>query len=330
MAIGACEYAALRASAADVEAEATKNEATRMNVARKVTVGYFSVLLAQAEVDALRESRELSARRDAQIKSRVAIGKSRVTDGMGSEVQLANAKAQLDVALMHLESARRLLASSAALSADLSQILMKEGVCDVALGDVPLANWNDVEARIRNRPDLIAERIALKIAGESVSIARAGHLPVIDLGANYHLKRAESRLDGADWDVSLTASLPLFSGGSVSAAVREAKAIEVQQSERLKMSEREALDEGRDLWERYQSGRKQIALLEEAARRSEAFYRRVAQDERMGLASSLETLQALNSSIDSRRAATKARVQLAQTWRELLLITQGRSSGVRE
>jgi outer membrane protein TolC len=128
----------------------------------------------------------------------------------------------------------------------------------------------------------------------------------------------------------LTASLPLFSGGSVSAAVREAKAIEVQQSERLKMSEREALDEGRDLWERYQSGRKQIALLEEAARRSEAFYRRVAQDERMGLASSLETLQALNSSIDSRRAATKARVQLAQTWRELLLITQGRSSGVRE
>jgi hypothetical protein len=39
----------------------------------------------------------------------------------------------------------------------------------------------------------------------------------------------------------------------------------------------------------------------------------------MGLASSLETLQALNSSIDARRAAIRARVQLAQTWRVLLL-----------
>ncbi|MEY4631359.1 MAG: hypothetical protein RIQ81_1479 [Pseudomonadota bacterium] len=325
---GGREYAALRAAKAGVEAQATSLEATQIKVARGITARYFAALAAQAEVAALQELRDLSSRRDSQIKSRVAIGKSRPTDGLGSEVQLSSAKAQLDVATLQLETARHQLVSDAGIPLEERPVLMKSGVCDVTLGNVPLANWSDIEARILSRPDLEAERIAVKIAGESVAIARAGHLPSVDLAANYHLKRADARFDGSDWDVTLSATLPLFSGGGVSAAVREAKAVEMQQALRLKLAERQALDEGRDLWERYNTGRRQVDLLQEAASKSESYYRRVAQDERLGLASSLETLQALNSSIDARRAAVKARVQLAQTWRELLLVIREPAAGI--
>ncbi len=308
---GGREYALLRSARAQVDAGTAKVAGTRIKTGREITASYFSVLAAQAEVASLSELSKLSERRLGEIKSRIAIGRSRATDGLGAEAQVSSARAQLDGARIQLESSLRALVSATGINA--------ASVCDVTLGDLPFANWDDIKVKVLARPDLIAERIALNMAGEGVKVARAGHLPSLDLSGNYYLKRPDTRFSSGDWDVTLNASLPLFSGGGVSAAVREAKARESQQSMRAQLAERVAIDEARDLWEKYQASRKQSGLLEDSASKSDAWYRRVAQDERMGLATSLETLQALNSSIDARRAAVKARVQLAQTWRTLLL-----------
>ena len=308
---GGREYALLRSARAQVDAGAAKAGGARIKAAREITGLYFNSLAAQAEVSSLTELSKLSERRLGEIKNRVAIGRSRATDGLGAEAQVSSARAQLDGAKIQLDSSLRQLGSATGSAV--------KSVCDLTVGALPVAGWDDIKAKVLARPDLMAERIALNIAAEGVKVARAGHMPNIDLSGNYYLKRADSRFSSGDWDVTLNASLPLFSGGGVNAAVREAKAREAQQALRQQQSERAASDEASDLWERYQSSRTQTALLEDSAAKSDAYYRRVAQDERMGLASSLETLQALNSSIDARRAAIRARVQLAQTWRILLL-----------
>ncbi len=318
---GGREYALLRAANAQLEAGQAKAAAAMVKSARDLTVMYFNTLGAQAEVAALTDLRGLSERRYSEIKSRVAIGRSRATDGLGAEAQVSSARAQLDAAKIQLESVRRSLESATGLKVD--------SVCDVPVGDVavggvpggagPTADWEHVRQKVLARPDIIAERIALDVARESVNAARAGHMPSFDLSGNYYLKRATSSSANSNWDVTLSASLPLFSGGGVNAAVREAKAVEVQQSFRQQLAERSALDEARDLWERFAASQKQNEMLDESAKKSDVYYRRVAQDERLGLASSLETLQALTSAIDARRAAVKARVQLGQTRQTLQL-----------
>lgn len=311
---GGREYALLRAANAQVEAGQAKSVAAKVKAARDLTVMFFNTLGAQAEVAALTDLRSLSERRYSEIKSRVAIGRSRATDGLGAEAQVSSARAQLDAAKLQLESMRRSMESATGLKVD--------SVCDVPLGESPLAEWQDVRTKVLSRPDMIAERIALNVARESVNAARAGHFPSLDLSGNYYLKHAYSRSTSGNWDVTLSASLPLFSGGGVNAAVREAKSVEVQQSLRQQLAERMALDEARDLWEGYSARQKQNALLDESAKKSDSYYRRVAQDERLGLATSLETLQALTSAIDARRAAVKARLQLGQT-RQTLLLAMG-------
>lgn len=308
---GGREYALLRAANAQVEAGQARAAAANVKAARDLTILYFSTLGAQAEVAALNDLRSLSERRYSEIKSRVAIGRSRATDGLGAEAQVSSARAQLDAAKIQFESVRRSMDSATGLKVD--------SVCDTPLLESPVADWQQVRVKVLSRPDMIAERIALDVAKESVNAARAGHLPNIDLSGNYYLKRSDSRSAGSNWDVTLSASLPIFSGGGVNAAVREAKSVEVQQSLRQQLAERMALDEARDLWERYVASQKQNALFDESAKKSDAYYRRVAQDERLGLATSLETLQALTSAIDARRTAVKARVQLGQTLHTLLL-----------
>ncbi len=308
---GGREYALLRAANAQVESGNANVEATRIRAARTMTNLFFNALGAQAELAALTDLQNLSERRHSEIKSRVAIGRSRATDGLGAEAQVSSARAQVDAAKVQFDSTRRALSSATRTEVNT--------VCEVSPGHLPVARWEDVRLKVMARPDLIAEQIAVKIAAENVEAARAGHMPTLDASGNFYLKRADSRSSAGNWDVTLNASLPLYSGGGVNAAVREAKAIEMQQVLRRQLAEKDAIDEAYDLWERYSASRKQNQLLDESATKSDAYYRHVAKDERLGLATSLETLQALNSAIDSRRAAVKSRIQLGQTWRTLLL-----------
>ena len=314
---GGREYALLRGANSQVEAGKQKIDAEKITVARELTRLYFDTLAAQSEVAALTELHSLSERRHAEIKSRVAIGRSRVTDGLGADAQVSSARAQLDAAKIQLDSLRRSLASATNSAPN--------SVCDVTLGELPVASWQELRAKIMSRPDLTAGRIISKIASEQVTVARAGHWPSLDLTGNYYLKRAQSQSTSSsssasnDWDVLLSASLPLFSGGSVNAAVREAKAREIQQNLSVQLAEKNALNEGSDLWERFSASRKQNKVFDESAAKSDAWYRRLAKDERLGLATSLESLQALNASIDARRAAVKARIQVLLTWRTLIL-----------
>src|SRR5690606_4181152 len=75
--------------------------------------------------------------------------------------------------------------------------------------------------KVQNRPDIQASRQDTKLAERQVSIAKGGHYPSVDLVGNYYLSRT-GVLDSADWDVGVAVVIPLYEGGSVNSAVREA------------------------------------------------------------------------------------------------------------
>lgn len=323
---GGQEYALLRSAKAQVAAAEAKLDDAKVRLAGEAAAAYFDARLAAAEVDALKELTKVSERRFADIKKRAAIGRSRAADLLGAEAQAQSAKAQLEAAQVVYDSAAIKLASIAGVATpeSLPEICKsgdRSGVKADLVNHFAAMSWPEVERRVLQRADLDVARIARDIAAEGVTVARSGHLPSIDLSGNYYLKRGDSRFANGNWDMSINATLPIFSGGSVRAAVQQAKSREVQQDELLRLKQREAIMDARDLWRRLASSKSQLKLLQSSAAKSDSYYRRVAKDERMGLGSSLETLQALNAAIDARRALERFAIQNQSTAFKLRLAT---------
>lgn len=310
---GGAEYAALRRAEQQASQGAKQQEGARIKVARDVISKAFQVLIAQAELKSTSELRELSRRRLKNIQGRVAIGRSKSADGLGAEVQVANADAQYEVARLGLDSAVRQLQSVTGKNV--------QTVCE-PVGKPPLAikSWDELRSRVHQRPDIQAADLGVTIADENIAIARAGHFPVLDIGGNYYVKRPESQKASGNWDVTLSASLPLYAGGLVSAKVNEAVAGVQKQKALAGQLKRLAEDEARELWEVVTTGLLQLNSLEDAAKKSTQYYQIMASDERKGLASSLETLQVLNASIDAQRAAQKSKYKYGESVRQLHLV----------
>lgn len=311
---GGAEYATLRKSRILLEAAHLQEESSKLKVAREAVAKYFQILIAQAELRSITELRDVSRRRAKDIKNRVAIGRSRAADGLGADAQVATSEAQFEAAKLNVDAARRALASLTGGSIELA--------CETPpQSKFPFNSLDELRAKLQTRPDIVAADRALNVAKENVTVARAGHQPSVDIGANYYLKRPESQASLGKWDIALSASLPLYAGGMVNAKVSESLAQESKQELESKLLKTAAIDEARELWEAYAASKSQLLSLEQAAEKSAKYYRMMAQDESKGLASSLEALQALNSSIDAQRAAQKARLRVDETWRQMILLT---------
>jgi outer membrane protein len=319
---GGAEYAAIRKTSKQAEAGAKMADAARIKVIRDLTSSFFQVLSAQAELQSSAELRDVSKRRAKEIRARVGIGRSRAVDGLGADAQLASSEAQYESSRLALDAAKRHLSSEIGREV--------QNVCDISPKvNGHLKDWDDVRQKVQKRPDLAATDLAVSAAGDNVAIARAGHQPSLEFGANYYVKRPETQKTYGNWDVSLSASLPIYSGGMVGSKVNEALAVEQKQLSIARQLKQSAEDEARDLWESHVTGRTQVASLEEASKKSAQYYQAMANDERKGLASSLETLQALNASIDTLRAFQKAKLKFEETIRQLHLVTNDVEGALR-
>lgn len=311
---GGAEYSALRKSQIGMDVSKVESQAAQLQVARSTLSQYFQMLLAQADLQSFSELLDVSMKRAKDIKGRVAIGRIRAADAIGSEAQVATARAQVESAKINLEGTRLALKTSAGRDVDLA--------CKPNLeGGASIKSWEEVEAKIMQRPDIVAAEMAIAFARENVSLARAGNFPGVDIGANYYLKRPEAQSSLGKWDITLSASVPLYSGGMVSAKVQEATAQQTKQELQASQLKTSALDEARQIWQVYLMSQSHLSALDQAAERSAEYYRMMARDERNALATSLESLQALNSSIDAARAVQRARLKYEESLRQILILT---------
>jgi len=102
-----------------------------------------------------------------------------------------------------------------------------------------------IEAALKNRPDYQAAKDRLEAQTLRVAVAKAGHLPSINLVGTYGVRNAPSPADvGKNTEstedigsVGVFLSVPLFEGGRVSAKVREESALLAAARDRLKKME---------------------------------------------------------------------------------------------
>jgi outer membrane protein, protease secretion system len=252
----------------------------------------------------------------------------RLLRGEGSRIEVADAKAQLELARVRLidtldqqNVARRALARITGLDVPL-QRGVPERFEPPPLLPAQLDEWLTL-ARMRNAVVQVREK-QLEVARLGVDRARAGHFPRLDAVASVSQSSNDSvsslNQSSRLASVGLQLSVPLYSGGGVDAGVRQARS-EVAKAEADLANEREQV--AVELQRNYMavsSGTARLQAMAQAVAANELVLEGVSRGQAAGLRTLAEVQEATARLFGARRELGQARLDylLARTRLHLL------------
>mgnify|MGYP001576924734 CR=1 FL=1 len=266
------------------------------------------LLQQRQDLSALETIRTALIERIDELQERERLGRSRPSEVVSAEAQLRRVEAEMELVKSQGVVSRHLLEFLTGLDA----------VSAVADPVVPLDDVSDEPfylAKANGRPDVQAAEEAWRVAHHEVTIARAKFWPTVSAEGNYYTERVGSAAD-VDWDVTLTAEVPLFQGGQTVGAVKE-KVSEARQAKlRFEQALRRATLEIADAYAELSAAIARRAALLKALDAAEQSYRLQTEDYRLNLVNNLDVLEALETLQDARRDAIGARHEAARRyWR---------------
>lgn len=304
------DLAALRqwdATCSDASAEAQRLAAAEQAARQRVAAAYFGLLTAQAELDTARANEEAL---DRQVKE----AESRFAGGMSAQVEVDQSRAYRELARsgtlaaeLTLSDSREALAQLTGLPAPKLQPLR----ADVAAQ--PLVDSADAwaaRALIAN-PGLRALQLDLQASEQRIAGARAGHLPTLSLGidtARTHGNgQALSDSPRTGTQISLRLSLPIFSGGAISAAVDRAGFQRDAAREQLEARRRAVQREVRAEYLAVGQGAAQLTSAQRAVDAAQRALAATRTGLTLGARTTTDLLLAIQTLASAQNAQTKAR-----------------------
>ncbi|MFI8747808.1 TolC family outer membrane protein [Pseudomonas sp. NPDC077186] len=245
-------------------------DAKTQNVAVRLASRYFDVLLTRETIDLSRAKLKALEQQVAAAQRRFDLGDGTITD--------------VDLAI-----SRRDLAQAQLIEAE-DNLLVALRLLQELLGDVPrqlaslhpdfptpplqpnnLQDW--LHKAQQNNPTLRARQVNHGLAEEEVRRASSGHWPTLDLVLGYTDSESDSisTIDQTNRynSIGLEFNMPLYSGGGVSARVRQATASREQAGEEVNAAREEVLSATTREFRGVQSGQARIRALERAVASSE-------------------------------------------------------------
>jgi len=292
------EFAALRQSEALIDVERFGYASAGVQLYKDVAQNFFNILSIEQEILNLEKEIEQNAKREAEIRARVRIGRSRSSEILTVQSTISNLRAELEQLRGQLFVARETFAFLSGLD---SQSSLRDA--EEPPPPDPLATYL---ITVDRRPDVRASGRRLSAARESIEIAKGERLPTVDLTGNYYLKRSGS-LEDVNWDVGIALTVPLYTGGAIQSRVREAASQRTQAELSVSQVRRVAEQEVRASYRAVVYDRSRIDALETATELARKNYDAQARDYRLGLVTNLEVLQALTALQQNQRALDRAR-----------------------
>jgi len=171
--------------------------------------------LATAQRDAFAEQRKVNDRLFNK-------GEGTVTDMIETQAKFDLAEAQVQESLNALVNARAALA--ALVGRDITHLApLKDGFSVAPMLPATLEEWKTVA--LERNPEIIAQRHAVEAANQEIKKSEAGHAPRLDavLGINQTSSDtiATYKQDATVRSIGLQLTIPIYSGGSVSAVTRQ-------------------------------------------------------------------------------------------------------------
>jgi outer membrane protein len=291
------EFAGLRERNLQLDAQIAAREQAASTLYGDVASGFYNVLSIEKDALDLQDEIAANERRVAELQAFRKIGRSRDTDVLTVQANLASLVAALESDKGQIAAARIALAFLTGLDAN------------VPLADSdPIIQRQDIGVyltKIDHRPEVI-NAVKTGLANEeAVTVAKGQNYPSVDLLADYYAVRP-GYVQGVDWDVSVALSIPIYAGGTIQSQVRQAASVVKQSDENTDQLRRTADEDVRTNFANTLSDDAQVdkyvLAVDLAAKNTKANIR----DYRFGLVTNLDVLTAITTEQEDRRALDKA------------------------
>ena len=301
------EFAAMAASRAQGRQRKLEMERARQLLFKDVSDAFYYYLSYIEDMQALEKTREALNLRLNDLEERRKLGRSRPSEVASAQARLSRLEADIETVDSELSTARQLLGFLTGHPIEsLSDDLIVEDISE---------NESHYTSKAADRPDVKAAHEAAQSAKHLVTAARAGHFPTVDLDGNYYTRRTGS--SDSDWDVLLSISVPLFSGGQTAGLIKEKKAVNRQAELTFQRTQRLAVNDIQNAYIRLRSSYRRTTALEKALAAAQRNYDLQVEDYGRSLVNNLDVLQALEDLQDAGRDAARSNNGLKRAYWDL-------------
>lgn len=285
----------------------------------RLSEAYTNVLMASEQLRLARSQVDAFSEQVAASERLFKLGEGTRTDVLEAQSSLKLGQAQVIEGQAALDSARASLVAITGPTAQALPVWQAEKFKALDLQLHTLAEWED--AAKRHSIEIAARELSVRVAQEEVSKAEAGHKPRLDLVAGLSNTGSDNvNTVGSNYRqkyYGLQLSVPLYSGGAVSAQVRQAVAGAAKAQADLDDTRGSVIVELRKQFAAVEGGALKVEALESAAESAALQLDATRKSVTAGARINLDVLRALQQQTSTARDLSQARFNYALAWLRL-------------
>ncbi|TWG86414.1 outer membrane protein [Cupriavidus gilardii J11] len=291
--------------------EATFSQA-QLDLITRTAQAYFDVLAAQDNLYLAGAQKRAIAEQLEQAKRNFEVGTATITDTNDAQARYDLAVSTEIAAQNELEVRRATLQQITGKPVD-ELLGLRSGATIPGPQPADVNAWAD-QAENTN-PQVSVARYNLETAQREYNKARSGHLPSVDLVAQYGYVNSTgnaqqqiniaSRYNSAQVGVQLT--VPIYSGGQIQSRVRETLALADRAASDLEFARRTAAQTARQTFSGVSNGLAQVRALEAAERSAQTAVESNRLGYEVGVRINIDVLNAEAQLFSTRRDLARAR-----------------------
>jgi HAE1 family hydrophobic/amphiphilic exporter-1 len=247
--------AAIRGAKIGIASAEEQLRSFRQATLRDVSAAFYDILLAGELLSLSRQNLEQRGRHRDEVQKKFQLGTATDYDVLAAEVTVENARPEVTRMENLVRTSREKLRFLLGLGDTEVDV---RGSLESSIAPYPSLEAAVASARL-SRPDVTDLGHRIKIAGELITIAKAGDKPRLDLKANWgwsDLNMESGQADGQMWTAGIFLTYPIFDGlrtqGKVVQARSNLAALKLEEAKLLDailLQTREAIDAVREAGE---------------------------------------------------------------------------------
>jgi len=281
----------------------------------EVTLAFYSLAQVDADIANIKNTEQLMQERLNELNERVRLGKSRDSEVLMVESQLATFIAEEEKSQGERAKAAETLAYLTGF--DSENLVVTDNTPDTA-GTELLEKYLE---SAKNRPVIEVEKKNVISQRFRIIAARSMLLPSLNLEGAWYTQRSASLTD-SKWDTLFTLDMPLFQGGSAIGKVNEELSRLREYEAKLSRVVRESETEIRKLYRSAIFSIKQAAAYTVAYNKASESYQMQLKDYRYGLVNNMDVIQSMITMLDAKRNFDRMLIQ-AKLDKAILEIASG-------
>jgi outer membrane protein len=298
---GGQNYNQVGASSENVKAKRQTLAREYQTIYQDVAQGFYNVLQYQGDLVVEHDLIEaLSARVDDLIQ-RVKLGRSRPSEMLQAQTDLANARVTYEQQRGSFNAALETVAFYIGLPS--GHFVLKD------TGKFPSAQQLEFYLQQSGaRPDVLSQVDSLRQAERNLSVAKGELFPTVTANGDY-LFQQDPQNNDVDATMTLQISMPIFDGGLILSQINQNKQLVRQSAINVEQLARTADQDTRTAYVNFNASVAQVVVLREAARYAAKNLEAQVEDYRRGVVSNLDVLTALQDYQNARAQLHNANMQ---------------------